>query len=315
LFASNLFSTVGYGVFSIDSDEKSIEKITFRASSDSSLEWNGSDWTHASQTKNSQLTVDVNDFVFNKLDAPDINGYSTTETDGPYNSITKLALFGLQVKDENIVDGVNFKDLDIEDSTSGEFIAKRFNTSSYGPDYRYGRMSLKDVAGTSGSTIRIPLTTEYWNGSKFIRNEEDGLSSVLSGSHYNGEHHCYKTIWSIDTIATSKASLEGDGSVVTGNANEEESAGFLSSYLYAKQGDLNTTAREHNLFWLRLDPISPENDESEIACEGASIGQPWLMYNWRGKGDENPSTTVTFGAYRGNDRVIFKGEAGLIGSN
>ncbi|UTV28031.1 hypothetical protein NNL38_01530 [Photobacterium atrarenae] len=44
---------------------------------------------------------------------------------------------------------------------------------------------------------------------------------------------------------------------------------------------------------------------------GTVESQPWLLYNWRDKGGENPSALVTFGAYRGNDRVIYRGEKGI----
>jgi MSHA biogenesis protein MshQ len=38
-----------------------------------------------------------------------------------------------------------------------------------------------------------------------------------------------------------------------------------------------------------------------------------LQYNWRDKGDEDPSAVVTFGIHRGNDKVIFRGETRLTG--
>ena len=42
-------------------------------------------------------------------------------------------------------------------------------------------------------------------------------------------------------------------------------------------------------------------------------GLPWLKYNWDKDlaGEENPSSVVTFGIHRGNDRVIYRGEPGL----
>ena len=35
-------------------------------------------------------------------------------------------------------------------------------------------------------------------------------------------------------------------------------------------------------------------------------GDDWLTYNWDGTGGvDNPSTRVTFGSYRGHDRIIY----------
>lgn len=113
-------------------------------------------------------------------------------------------------------------------------------------------------------------------------------------------------IWHSDGATTTLASLNGNDSVDDG---EEDVA--------ANQNTPSGTdaPREQVRLWLRMDDSEPttKTGENPITCSGSDQEQPWLRYNWRQLGDEDPSTVVTFGIYRGNDRVIYRGESGLTG--
>ncbi|MCK8082921.1 DUF6701 domain-containing protein [Vibrio sp. 1CM24A] len=210
--------------------------------------------------------------------------------DAPFNTsdISSIATnFGLTVTG---VDPVSFTDSDPV-TDSAVFPAQ--------PPARYGRMALDDIGGNSGTTLTIPLRAEFWDGSEFIANEDDDRSS------FNGSNICKQVIWHSEGAATTLVSLNGSGNVDDG---EEE--------VTANQ---NTPAdtdslREQVRLWLRMDDSEPDNDGgNNISCSGGDQDQPWLRYNWRQLGDEDPSTVVTFGIYRGNDRVIYRGESGLTG--
>ncbi|WP_253815770.1 DUF6701 domain-containing protein [Vibrio crassostreae] len=168
------------------------------------------------------------------------------------------------------------------------------------PPARYGRIVLDDIGGNSGSTLTIPLRAEFWNGSEFVVNEEDDRSI------FNGANTCKQVIWHSEGAATTLASLNGSGNVDEGEeevtANQNTPAGTDSP-------------REQVRLWLRMDDSEPskKTGENDISCSGSDQDQPWLRYNWRQLGDEDPSTVVTFGIYRGNDRVIYRGESGLTG--
>ncbi|WP_210456072.1 DUF6701 domain-containing protein [Vibrio crassostreae] len=168
------------------------------------------------------------------------------------------------------------------------------------PPARYGRIVLDDIGGNSGSTLTIPLRAEFWNGSVFVVNEEDDRSI------FNGANTCKQVIWHSEGAATTLASLNGSGNVDEGEeevtANQNTPAGTDSP-------------REQVRLWLRMDDSEPskKTGENDISCSGSDQDQPWLRYNWRQLGDEDPSTVVTFGIYRGNDRVIYRGESGLTG--
>ncbi|MFC3022925.1 DUF6701 domain-containing protein [Vibrio zhugei] len=61
-------------------------------------------------------------------------------------------------------------------------------------------------------------------------------------------------------------------------------------------------------FWMRITNNSVQLNETDVACGAGHLSEPWLQFNWRGLGDEDPSTQVTFGVYHGHDRMIDRGE-------
>lgn len=153
------------------------------------------------------------------------------------------------------------------------------------PDIRFGRMDLDDVGGNSGSTITIPLRTESWNGSRFVLNEDDNATNVAASTSASD------VIWSEDGSVTTTVTLANGGLVSDGGSRN----------LTAAQGD-DVSIREQVQLWQNMDDI------------------PWLRYDWNSdkvsdeaNGEQDPSTVVTFGIYRGNDRVIYRGESGLTG--
>ncbi|EKO3957862.1 DUF6701 domain-containing protein [Vibrio fluvialis] len=240
-----------------------------------------------------------NDFTFLKQQQS-ASPY-TTSVDGPYQSG-----FGLRVSDK--VDGVDFvsPDLELKASTTLLDTGKRFTTQ---PDIRYGRMVLGDVGGTSVSTINVPLRVEYWQGNRFAINADD------SGSYFAtpNEYVCKQTVWPTSGSGSSSKLIGSDTS-----SSWAKVASGKSSVVFATPASSDETAdvREQVRFWLRLDDdahSSPQLSESGVNCGAQYTSQPWLQYNWRDKGDEDPSAVVTFGIHRGNDKVIFRGETRLTG--
>ncbi|MDP2491155.1 hypothetical protein Q8W38_17535 [Vibrio splendidus] len=229
------------------------------------------------------------------VDSDDVSRRDTPFNTSDANSTTTN--FGLTIEG---TDPVSFTDSDPVTSSVAFPIQ---------PPARYGRMALDDIGGNSGSTLTIPLRAEFWNGDEFVP------SRIDSRSTFDGSKVCKQVIWHSEGKTITSATLSGVGNVKGG---EEE--------VTANQ---NTPAdtdspREQVRLWLRMDDSEPDNDGgNNISCSGGDQDQPWLQYNWRGKtcgvdrdeqcGDEDPSTVVTFGIYRGNDRVIYRGESGLTG--
>lgn len=155
------------------------------------------------------------------------------------------------------------------------------------PDLRFGRAALSSVGGVaSNDGIKVPLRLEYWNGTRFVTNVNDSASDV-KGSNVVASNN---VIWS-DVEAPgvpAEVSLSDGGMVSEG----------ISHLIVAKQDKLE---RQQTQLWLEL--VDGNNK------------LPWLQYLWdSGSGVEgNPSTVVTFGIYRGNDKIIFRSESGLTG--
>ncbi|MCS0392018.1 MSHA biogenesis protein MshQ [Vibrio diabolicus] len=150
------------------------------------------------------------------------------------------------------------------------------------PDIRFGRVDLDDVGGNQGTTLHVPLRVEYWNGSRFIANPNDNQTDV------KGVTAAERHIWPTGTDADPKAVTLGAGGEVSSGSSRSVTATQAEPY------------RQQTRVWLDL-------DDSEN-------GLPWLKYDWDNDGsEENPSSVVTFGIHRGNDRVIYRGEPGLTG--
>jgi hypothetical protein len=211
--------------------------------------------------------------------------------DTPFNTSdanSTITNFGLTIEG---TDPVSFTDSDTL-TNSAAFPVQ--------PPARYGRMTLDDIGGNSDTTLTIPLRAEFWDGSDFVVNDDDDRST------FNGSNFCKQVIWTSNAVKTTLASLNGSGSVDDGEEN-----------VTANQNTLTGTdsPREQVRLWLRMDDSAPtaKTGENPVVCSGSDQDQPWLRYNWRQLGDEDPSTVVTFGIYRGNDRVIYRGESGLTG--
>ncbi|MEZ9353657.1 DUF6701 domain-containing protein [Vibrio splendidus] len=218
----------------------------------------------------------------------------TTTIDGPFNSTGDNSIdTQLSLTITESVDPTRFK-------MTGSDVGALDQLLLAQPDVRYGRMALDDIGGNSGSTLTIPLRVEFWDGSEFVVNEDDDRST------FNGSNICKQVIWTSNAVKTTLASLNGSGSVDDGEedvtANQNTPSG-------------TDAPREQVRLWLRMDDSEPNTrtGETPITCSGSDQEQPWLRYNWRQLGDEDPSTVVTFGIYRGNDRVIYRGESGLTG--
>ncbi|WP_375792881.1 DUF6701 domain-containing protein, partial [Vibrio alginolyticus] len=150
------------------------------------------------------------------------------------------------------------------------------------PDIRFGRVDLDDVGGNQGKELRVPFRVEYWNGSRFIANPDDNQTDVKGVTA--AETH----IWPTGTDADPKAVTLGAGGTVSSGSSRSITATQAEPY------------RQQTRVWLDLDD--------------SKNGLPWLKYDWDKDGsEENPSTVVTFGIHRGNDRVIYRGEPGLTG--
>ncbi|NLS14607.1 hypothetical protein HGP28_17245 [Vibrio sp. SM6] len=170
------------------------------------------------------------------------------------------------------------------------------------PALRLGRAVLSSVGGAQRSTIAVPLTIEDWENDRFYTAANSQTPLPWDNySHVDGKHYCRRIEWSDDvaTPQTTNAQLSGEAQVVQGQ----------SQSLIATQTQ-RELVRESVRFWLKLGTQA----ETSAECTENSNLMPWLQYDWdvTSSGEEDPSAVVTFGIYRGNDRVILRGENGIL---
>ncbi|OAJ94684.1 DUF6701 domain-containing protein [Vibrio bivalvicida] len=232
-----------------------------------------------SSYQSSQWVLESDQIVWNK------NANFTP--DGPYNYLSGNALnVSLEVLPSTVNDPVRFKSSAADTNPSSTQVLPDEQ-----PRLLFGRYNLADVGGVQGESITVPLQTQYWNGSSFQTNTNDSFSD------FDGMHYCSNVIWPSSGAIDGNVALSESGTISSGE----------SRTLIARQ---TVSTREQVQLWLRLDTSSPSAN-----CSGTNNGQTWMMYDWNQNGtdEENPSAVATFGIFRGNDRVIFRGESGLTG--
>lgn len=199
--------------------------------------------------------------------------------DGPFNDGSGSESTDIRIALESSTDPIEFWD-------NGDQLDSQ-------PVLRFGRVALDSVGGMVNSTLTIPLRVEFWNGERFITSDlgfdGDSTTEVQSVNDSSGN----VDIWVEENQTADTLTFSGSGTVVDGELNN-----ITVTH--------STQVRQQTQMWLELD--SGANDMS------------WLRYNWARpqatsdrNGEQDPSTVVTFGIYRGNDRVIYRGESGLTG--
>ncbi|PSV45516.1 DUF6701 domain-containing protein [Photobacterium sp. GB-36] len=173
-------------------------------------------------------------------------------------------------------------------------------------DLRYGRMVLENIGGDIRKSLAVPLRIEYWDGTAFVKNTDDSVSQ------FNGANYCRQVISMYPEDGKSSAYTSGSGKVMMGKALSGDFMANPSQMSGYGTNSNSTTFKQQIRFWQRLSAVKPGvKDKNPINCFGTYSHQPWLRYNWRNLGDEDPSAIVTFGVYRGNDRILYRDEPGI----
>lgn len=142
-----------------------------------------------------------------------------------------------------------------------------------GVEVRFGRWFLENSYGPETSQQIIPSYSQYLDQGGFITNIDDNCSVAATSDEEDRA----------TGLLISEGTLTSD---LTGLVVAVDS--LLES---GKNRDMILTAPgENNIGDINIEYTPP----------------PWLLYDWDGDGihDDNPTSTATFGLYRGNDRII-----------
>lgn len=160
--------------------------------------------------------------------------------------------------------------------------------------FRLGRLGAQEVFGPANSRLSLPLYAQYFDGSRFVINTLDNCSTLLSSEVALTGSAASPFAASYDVKSLQSGIVVGSTTVVT-------SLQTTSTQMSAVSG----------LFDLTLSaPVFVIGDDGYVPVDIDLSSYPWLQFDWDTNGTgslENylPTKNVTFGQYRGNDRVIY----------
>lgn len=191
------------------------------------------------------------------------------------------------VKADNAADDRDFDSPNMNAGTSGDCSAAGDCDAvalSNALRMRFGRLYTKDVHGPESASLPVILQTEYWNGSSWQLNTDDSCTSFGRALI---EFNSNNIVSSLDVDFDTSSGADTTGTFVNLDASEMTLSFGNAGLVFSVPG-----AGKTGSFPVDVDISS----------------MPWLHYDWNqdGNHDNNvPTVTVTFGSYRGHDRVIY----------
>lgn len=161
--------------------------------------------------------------------------------------------------------------------------------SSSNKTQRWGRVVLSNAHGSELTPLSIPLTTEYYNGTSFIQNTNDSCTNFTLENNFSisdtADFDCSFTTQSTPVAV-------GLGSVKANLSNTTVTSG-------------TTELTISNNTILTNGPGAGNTGYIEITSNLFNLS--WLLYDWDGDSthDNCPSARVTFGIYKGNNKIIY----------
>ncbi|GLX77859.1 hypothetical protein tinsulaeT_11990 [Thalassotalea insulae] len=154
---------------------------------------------------------------------------------------------------------------------------------------KFGRLAIDNAYGPETENLPVPMYTQYWDGNGFVTNTDDSCTTpIITGKDETGSIRSGGLVeWQYRLV-----DLDNTDSLITSDTNASVTGRFSSGVL---------ALSDVNEFW-----FSAPNDNKQGSLEFEYQVPTWLQYDWVNAGgfDENPTATITFGLFRGNDRII-----------
>ncbi len=178
----------------------------------------------------------------------------------PFNSEFSLTLSASSLTDS---DNVCYK-LNASDTSCRDYILN-INSSA---EQRMGRLNIKNAYGSELIDLPVPLFTEYYTGSGFVRNTDDTCTSIK-----------------LTDLTLSHTTLEGTYSTSASISHNPFTAGD-AGLIFTAPGNGNTGYTDIQ--------VTPSIDN-------------WLLYDWDNGSIYNdaPAARASFGQYKGSRRIIY----------
>ncbi|KGJ94296.1 DUF6701 domain-containing protein [Colwellia psychrerythraea] len=159
-------------------------------------------------------------------------------------------------------------------------------------EVRFGRWLLENSYGPETSPLPVTMVIQHFDGSSFIINDKESCLVPTVGDKEQPSGAIGDAglkLWDyrlVDNISDDTLT-PADTLASFADENERFVSGLYQSLLFSAPGAGNIGSLEL---------------EYQVS--------PWLQYDWNDDGSftNNPTSTLTFGIYRGNDRIIYQRE-------
>jgi len=234
------------------------------------------------------VTINNGKFQYNKVNTADNSAFAAVS---PF--VAKISLtftnnfFNSTFFDQNGNQDTICYQANYSDNTCLEWVITDIIMANPDADIRYGRLTLESNYGPEAEPLNVPIKAEYFDNSQWLLNTDDSNCTSIALTETAGQ---------IILTAIDGYDLDLVGDV--------ESDGVLISGLPV--GDqLKLKAPNSS----QLGPGT--QGQLELSLNPAAMGIEWpkhLNYDWDADGfiniDDFPKATITFGLYRGNDKII-----------
>ena len=193
--------------------------------------------------------------------------------DGPYQDLDVGILLADNDGNVSVLNALDMRaDTSTDCSGLGNCNAKNLDTAN-SLDIRFGQLKLGNIFGPETFDLNMAVRTEYYDGTDFVLNTDDSCTVLLD---------------------TDPPLTPQTGSW-TGNLSTGETFATLSSNISSGVGEIT------------FDAAGLGNAGSVIYEYDTINNLPWLNIENDGDADyaDNPFGKITFGQFRGNDRVIY----------
>ncbi|UTW44727.1 hypothetical protein KFE80_10015 [bacterium SCSIO 12696] len=151
---------------------------------------------------------------------------------------------------------------------------------------RFGRAFVSDTHGPESTLLNVPFGTEYWDGNRFTASLTDSCSVIAVDQIRFNNAVVSTSPQGVDFIGGAGTDSNGTFFFATPNV---QSTGGTFGLIFSPPGAGNTGNFPVNI---------------------NLINYPWLRSDWNQDGNFNndtglPEATISFGSYRGHDRVIY----------
>jgi MSHA biogenesis protein MshQ len=162
------------------------------------------------------------------------------------------------------------------DATAGNGIA-----FSAGKAQRFGRLRLQNAYGPDALALRVPVETQYWNGSSFVLNTDDSCTAL-------DREHIALSGYTLSLNACDTAVIEASTTLGGGRATLTLAA--------AGAGNSGTVLLTPVLGAVGAERYCPAKGGGDAAASSAT--RAYLQGKWTGgTWNENPSARAGFGLY------------------